>query len=50
VTDEDKERAKQAGFDLHLAKPIELPELQELLRRVEAGSLGNGHARSEVPS
>ena len=50
VTDEDRDRAKEAGFDLHLAKPIELPELQALLQRVALGSLGDGHARSVNPS
>jgi CheY-like chemotaxis protein len=28
---EDKERAKEAGFDAHLRKPPPLEELQELL-------------------
>ena len=36
VSEDHRMRAKQAGFDSHLAKPIELPELQELLQRVEA--------------
>jgi two-component system CheB/CheR fusion protein len=45
VSNDDQTRAKQAGFDLHLAKPVELPELQDLLRRVQAGPLHDGQAR-----
>ena len=30
---EDRERAKEAGFDLHMAKPIEFDDLKELLNR-----------------
>jgi signal transduction histidine kinase/CheY-like chemotaxis protein len=34
---EDKERARQAGFDDHLTKPVDRAELQALLQRVLAG-------------
>jgi PAS domain S-box-containing protein len=37
--DEDKRRALAAGFDHHLTKPVELPELEKLLIAGEAHSL-----------
>jgi PAS domain S-box-containing protein len=32
--DEDRRRSREAGFDHHLVKPVELGELQELLPRI----------------
>ncbi|MDB5898636.1 MAG: hypothetical protein JWP41_2238, partial [Ramlibacter sp.] len=32
-TQEDRQRARDAGFDRHLTKPAELPAVEELLRR-----------------
>jgi PAS domain S-box-containing protein len=34
--DEDKQRAREAGFDHHLTKPVDLAELEELLRQSRA--------------
>ena len=34
-TEEDIRRSKEAGFDLHLVKPIDLHELQTVLEKVE---------------
>jgi hypothetical protein len=34
-TEEDLQRSKQAGFDFHLVKPIDLHELQTVLERVQ---------------
>jgi hypothetical protein len=34
-TDEDLRRSKEAGFDFHLVKPIDLHELQTVLERVQ---------------
>jgi len=34
--DEDKRRAYAAGFDVHMVKPVALPDLQALLARVNA--------------
>lgn len=50
VSSEDQARARQAGFDAHLAKPIELPELRELLQRVESRAFSEGHAQRGDPS
>jgi CheY-like chemotaxis protein len=33
---EDRERARQAGFDRHLVKPADLPELLRILSSVRA--------------
>ena len=35
-TDEDVGRSKQAGFDFHLVKPVDLHELQTVLERLAA--------------
>ncbi|HEX4696341.1 MAG TPA: ATP-binding protein [Candidatus Udaeobacter sp.] len=35
-TEEDLRRSKEAGFDFHLVKPIDLHELQTVLERVQA--------------
>jgi PAS domain S-box-containing protein len=35
-TDKDLRRSKEAGFDFHLVKPIDLHELQTVLERVQA--------------
>jgi signal transduction histidine kinase/ActR/RegA family two-component response regulator len=42
---EDRRRAKEAGFDHHLTKPIEFPELRSLLSR---GVPRNGGERSRA--
>src|SRR5258706_5127563 len=34
--DDKKQRSQQAGFDLHLIKPVELPALEKLLREYPA--------------
>jgi len=31
--DEDRRRAREAGFDVHLVKPVQLDQLQGLLAR-----------------
>jgi len=31
---EDKERAREAGYDAHLTKPADIDELQRLLRQL----------------
>lgn len=33
--DEDKQRAKEAGFDYHLTKPVGLAEIEEVFARIE---------------
>jgi CheY-like chemotaxis protein len=35
---EDRRRSWQAGFDVHLVKPVDLDELDQLLRTVPHGS------------
>jgi CheY-like chemotaxis protein len=35
--EEDKRRSREAGFDLHLIKPVEPAELEELLRKLCSG-------------
>jgi two-component system CheB/CheR fusion protein len=40
--DEDRERARAAGFDDHLVKPVDIAELERLLGRVE---VDRGRAR-----
>ncbi len=50
-TEEDIRRSKEAGFDFHLVKPVDLHELQTILDQVDAGSsrsgskLANGNGR-----
>ena len=34
-TDKDLRRSKEAGFDFHLVKPIDLHELQTVLEQVQ---------------
>ncbi|WP_162007865.1 hybrid sensor histidine kinase/response regulator [Heliorestis convoluta] len=36
--EEDKERAMKAGFDLHLAKPVDLDHLEQILSKVKASA------------
>src|SRR6185295_597734 len=33
-SDEDRRRSKEAGFDLHLTKPIDAKTVEEILRRI----------------
>jgi CheY-like chemotaxis protein len=40
--DEDKQRAYESGFDLHVAKPMDIEKLKWLLSLLEPGSGGNG--------
>ena len=35
-TDEDLRRSKEAGFDFHLVKPVDLHELQTILDKLAA--------------
>jgi CheY-like chemotaxis protein len=50
-TEDDIRRSKEAGFDFHLVKPIDLHELQTVLDQVNAGAsragskLANGSER-----
>src|SRR5438552_14127668 len=50
-SEEDIRRSKEAGFDFHLVKPVDLHELQTILDQVDAGSsrsgskLANGNGR-----
>jgi CheY-like chemotaxis protein len=49
ASDEDRRRTREAGFDAHLVKPVELEELNQLLAgmvRPPAGSEPAGEARS----
>jgi PAS domain S-box-containing protein len=41
-TEEDRRRAQEAGFDLHLVKPIDPEKLNRLIAGVEAGTLPLG--------
>jgi CheY-like chemotaxis protein len=36
-TDESKRQSKEAGFDLHLTKPVEVRAIERILARVESG-------------
>ncbi len=36
----DRDRAREAGFDLHLTKPVQPLRLEELLRRLPRGRRG----------
>ena len=36
--DEDRRRSQEAGFDLHLVKPVELEALEKLLAKLEAAT------------
>jgi PAS domain S-box-containing protein len=50
-TEDDIRRSKEAGFDFHLVKPVDLHELQTILDQVDAGAsrsdskLVNGNGR-----
>ena len=50
ASSEDRDRAMEAGFDAHLAKPIELPELQELLLRVQSAPFVDDEPRRGSPT
>jgi CheY-like chemotaxis protein len=41
-TEDDIRRSKEAGFDFHLVKPVDLHELQTILDQVTAGSSRSG--------
>jgi PAS domain S-box-containing protein len=41
-TEDDIRRSKEAGFDFHLVKPVDLHELQTVLDQVDAGSSRSG--------
>jgi CheY-like chemotaxis protein/two-component sensor histidine kinase len=43
-TEEDIRRSKEAGFDFHLVKPVDLHELQTVLDQVNASSSESGSA------
>jgi CheY-like chemotaxis protein len=43
-TEGDIRRSKEAGFDFHLVKPVDLHELQTVLDQVHAGSSQGGSA------
>ena len=36
-SDDDKRRSREAGFDFHLTKPVELTAIERILARVVAG-------------
>lgn len=44
---EDQRRARQAGFDLHFVKPLELSALQEVLQSLDACAGGSGPGARE---
>jgi PAS domain S-box-containing protein len=44
-TDEDVRRSKEAGFDFHLIKPVDLEELQRVLEQVVEASGGDATTR-----
>lgn len=41
---EDRRRSRQVGFDFHLVKPVDLPELTALLNTLEAGRVATQSA------
>lgn len=41
-TEDDIRRSKEAGFDFHLVKPVDLHELQTILDKVDAGESRSG--------
>ena len=45
---EDKEKALAAGFDVHLTKPADFVDLQNVLAHASVGEAGNTLANSEV--
>jgi CheY-like chemotaxis protein len=47
--EEDQRRAREAGFDLHLAKPVDLDELRSLLSRPAQGSVEAIRSPSRTP-
>jgi two-component system CheB/CheR fusion protein len=42
----DQERGRDAGFDMHFAKPVDLAGLQHVLERVTSQTSGNGSGNS----
>jgi CheY-like chemotaxis protein len=39
----DQERGRDAGFDMHFAKPVDLTGLQRVLERTDSALTGNGN-------
>jgi CheY-like chemotaxis protein len=37
-TEENKRRSKEAGFDLHLTKPVDIKAIENILKRVASGA------------
>ncbi len=37
-SDEDKRRSKEAGFDFHLTKPVDVTAIETILERVAKGA------------
>jgi CheY-like chemotaxis protein len=35
--DDDRKRSREAGFDQHLTKPVQLADVERILREVQAG-------------
>jgi CheY-like chemotaxis protein len=38
--DHDKQEARDAGFDAHLTKPVDLPDLEKVIRELLGGAPG----------
>jgi two-component system CheB/CheR fusion protein len=36
--DADRQRSREAGFDMHLVKPVDVEKLRDLLARLPSGS------------
>lgn len=46
---EDKKRCEEAGFDVHLTKPVDGPTLARLLQDVRSGDLTEKRSRDRTP-
>jgi CheY-like chemotaxis protein len=44
--DSDRRRSREAGFDSHLVKPLDLETLTDLLARLPSASSGTARGRS----